>query len=378
MAFEALIDHTIRQFLYGFYAGEVPLSEASPSSSSPFFPYAPKQDAVKRKKNLLLKKAAQLFLEYGFHGTSLRKIAELAGMRTPALYYYFKNKGEILSQLQETGAQRFRENVIEAIDRAADPEEKIRTLMSRVVTMLINDEEMPLLMVQDFSSHKPNIAKKKRDKEFVYLIRTMLQELAENKGIKEPVDPTVATYCLISITSWICRWYNPRGRMDVQALTASLTRMFFQGFYGGEVVPGAMVETKEVGEGRPTISRIIVTPGSKEGSELLGGRCFRCAKVFFPKEEICPDCSDTGVVEIVTLSRKGKLASYTVVREGLESNKAPYAIGYIDTPEQLRVIAPLTQCNLDELRIDMEMEVVIEKETGEDGVPVYVYKYRPF
>jgi uncharacterized OB-fold protein len=325
----------------------------------------------------LLKKAAQLFLEYGYHGTSLKMLAESAGMQTPALYYYFENKEDILSHLQQAGAQRFRENVIVEVDRAIDPEEKIKVLISRVVALLMSFGEIPLLMLQDFSPRKPDKTRKKRAKEFFCFIRTILQNLAEDKAIKEPVDPTVATFCLIAITSWIRRWYDPKGRMSADELASHLVRMFFEGFYGGDAMPGDSIGVKEVWKGRPIMDGIMELTSSNGDAVLLGGRCSHCKRTFFPKIDICPDCFDTGRIEVVTLSGKGKLATYTVVRKGLGAKKAPYAIGYIDTPEHIRLIAPLADCDFDELRIGMDVEVVFEEETEDDGMPVVVYKYRP-
>jgi len=121
----------------------------------------------------------------------------------------------------------------------------------------------------------------------------------------------------------------------------------------------------------------MVLPLSNGGPALVAGRCAQCGRMFFPKKEICPDCFDTGTVADVMLSSKGRLATYTVVRKGLGAKKAPYAIGYIDTPEQVRLIAPLTGCDFDELRIGMDLEVAFAEERGDDGTPVVVYNYHP-
>jgi AcrR family transcriptional regulator len=374
---EALADHITRLFLYGFYAGEVCLREEYTSGISPLVTDELAPSEAHGKKDILLHKAAELFMEYGFRGTSLRKLAEATGVQTPAIYHYFKNKEEIISQLQEMGARRFRTYVIAEVDKTADPEEKIRVLMSRVVHLLINSGELPLLMVEDSPLRRPDKTKKKRAKEFVCFIRTVLEELAATKSIKRSVDSTVATFCLIAITSWICRWYNPNGQMDVQELTSHLMRMFFQGVCGEEAVLGATIEAKEVGKERPIMDGIMVLSRAHGGPALLGGRCSRCGMILFPKKALCPDCFGTGEVEDLVLSDKGRLATYTVVRKGLGSRKAPYAIGYIDTPEHIRLIAPLTGCDFDELKIGMEMEVVFDEETGDEGMPVVVYKYRP-
>jgi len=375
---QSLIDHTIRLFLNGFYAGEVPLREEGGSGVPFLLPDASDSNEGKGRKALLLKKAAQLFLEYGYHGASLKTLAEVTGIKTPAIYHYFKNKEAILSHLQEVGAQRFREHVIEAVDKAVEPEEKVKILISRVVALLIDSGEIPLLMVEDSSSQKPDKERKTRAKEFLSFIRTILQELAGTKGIQKPVDPTVASFYLVAVTSWICKWYDPRGRMSLQEVTSQLIRMFFDGFYGGGSIVKEKIAMNEVRKGRPIMDGIMVLPPSDGVPVLFAGRCARCGRAFFPKKEICPDCFDTGMVADIMLSGEGKLATYTVVRKGLGAKKPPYAIGYIDTPEQVRLIAPLTDCDFDDLRIGMDMEVAFEEEMGDDGTPIVVYKYRPF
>ena len=49
--------------------------------------------------NLILENAKAEFLERGFMGTSMRRIASLAGVTTGALYGYFASKEEIFDAL---------------------------------------------------------------------------------------------------------------------------------------------------------------------------------------------------------------------------------------------------------------------------------------
>ena len=50
------------------------------------------------KRHAVLQAAAQLFNERGFHATSLDDIATRLKVTKPTLYYYVKNKDEILLQ----------------------------------------------------------------------------------------------------------------------------------------------------------------------------------------------------------------------------------------------------------------------------------------
>ena len=48
------------------------------------------------KRTALLKEAARAFSSQGYHATSLDDVAKTLGVTKPALYYYVKNKQEIL------------------------------------------------------------------------------------------------------------------------------------------------------------------------------------------------------------------------------------------------------------------------------------------
>lgn len=123
---------------------------------------------------------------------------------------------------------------------------------------------------------------------------------------------------------------------------------------------------------------------TEEGPALIGTRCTGCGTHYFPKSLSCrnPACP-VKVVEQVDLGRRGRLYSYTVQSyrpPALFRTDAwtPYAIGLVDLPEGLRVLGMLTGVPLEELRIDMPVQLVIEPlYRDEDGRDVSTYKFAP-
>ena len=120
--------------------------------------------------------------------------------------------------------------------------------------------------------------------------------------------------------------------------------------------------------------------------ELIGSKCKTCGSVAFPKVSGCrnPDCeSDAGVDEI-TLGRKGKLDSFTVMHyqppapwQGSES-MVPFGQGFVEMPCGIRVISVLTSNDPKELKIGRSMETVVEKFfEDEEGNDVMCYKFKP-
>jgi uncharacterized OB-fold protein len=92
--------------------------------------------------------------------------------------------------------------------------------------------------------------------------------------------------------------------------------------------------------------------GGAGGERLLqGSECASCGEKAFPTRAFCPACGGRDLVTI-SLPAEGTLYSYSVVHVS-SSRATPYAIGYVDLANGVRVLAGLrgdsTQFRLDEV-----------------------------
>ena len=119
-----------------------------------------------------------------------------------------------------------------------------------------------------------------------------------------------------------------------------------------------------------------------EEPRLIADRCLRCGELFFPKKGngLCTACQSTEL-EGIPLSPRGRIYSYTVVMRrppDYYRGEVPYAIGFVELPEGIRVETLLTGCPLDDLKLGMEVELVIERlHEDEHGNEIVTYKFRP-
>ena len=114
------------------------------------------------------------------------------------------------------------------------------------------------------------------------------------------------------------------------------------------------------------------------GGALLGSRCRECGTTYFPPRQICPRCMKEGILEPLPLSRQGALYTYTVIRQAPPRYPAPYAVGYVDLPEGVRVFAQLEGWQARELRVGEEMEVFLTTIRKDEGDRELIgYKFRP-
>src|SRR5262249_4393889 len=67
-------------------------SPSSATTQSPWMPFESRRRARDEKREAVLRTAVQLFLEQGYHGTTLNDVAERLNVTKPALYNYFRGK----------------------------------------------------------------------------------------------------------------------------------------------------------------------------------------------------------------------------------------------------------------------------------------------
>ena len=117
--------------------------------------------------------------------------------------------------------------------------------------------------------------------------------------------------------------------------------------------------------------------------QLIGGRCAGCGSVTFPA---FPSCARCGAVEIEQhlLPRRGTLWTFTtqefLPKEPYASGETvetfrPYGVGIVQLGDEVRVEGRLTTADAEQLRIGMEMELVVVPFT--EGVVTYAFQPVP-
>jgi len=125
--------------------------------------------------------------------------------------------------------------------------------------------------------------------------------------------------------------------------------------------------------------KLFKLPSPDEESQLTGVKCGSCGELFFPKREKCIKCFAEEMEE-VSLGRRGKVYSYTIVHHATPgyTGPLPYAVGAVELPGGIVILSPLTQCDFDKLKIGLDVELVLEKlYDDENGNEVISYKFRP-
>ena len=184
---------------------------ATTAAASPWPQVSHRESQREAKRNAVLQAAAQLFNERGFHATSLDDIAARLNVTKPTLYYYVKNKDEILLQCVSKGLTMMLEGIDASRAAGGKAIDQLMTCMqvyARIVTMdfgmcliRVGDEQLPPESRKELRRLKSAI-----DQEFRRLVAEGVAE-----GSLQPCDPKMTAFVIAGALSWIGRWYQPDG-----------------------------------------------------------------------------------------------------------------------------------------------------------------------
>jgi AcrR family transcriptional regulator len=159
----------------------------------------------------ILKSAAAAFRKLGYHGATVEQIAAALRMKKGNLYYYFKNKEEILFACHEYSHDRLQELLDDAVRSTAPAEAKLRRLITGAVHVIL-DELHGTALLLDLEALSPTHLKAvihRRDR-FDRGMRLIIEE-GMATGAFASGDPKLLGFAMLGALNWIARWFNPAG-----------------------------------------------------------------------------------------------------------------------------------------------------------------------
>jgi AcrR family transcriptional regulator len=104
--------------------------------------------AYSAKQVQLLDTAERLFSEKGFDGTSVRDIAEEAGINTAMISYYFGSKEKLMEAIFEQRSLNVREKIDELLeDQGMGPLEKMYSLLDEYVEKIVKGKQFHRILL---------------------------------------------------------------------------------------------------------------------------------------------------------------------------------------------------------------------------------------
>jgi len=185
-------------------------------------------DELEKQRHKIYHKFVKLFLKKGFQETTMREIADAAGLGKSTLYDYFKSKDEILIYFFEDQLREMTQEAQKIAMQNLSADGRLRQIMEKYLESLQANKNLFLKLLQESQRLKPKSQKQVQAKRFAYqdLIRALIDE-GINEGVFRKVNSLLAARLLVgSISSAV---YSSRSIGTPQEMLMETLEIFFKG-----------------------------------------------------------------------------------------------------------------------------------------------------
>lgn len=182
-------------------------------------------------RDRILAAAAEVLSRRGYSEARLSDIAEIAEVRAPAVYHYFRSREELIAEVMAVGQQRLREHVEKALaelPRQVDPMDRICAAVGAHLHVALDLSDFATAVTRNRGQLPEDIRRRLRAESSAYmdLWRGLLDD-ARNAGLMRPgLEPRAARMLVMGALNWAPEWWDPRrGALSTVIATAqSLVR----------------------------------------------------------------------------------------------------------------------------------------------------------
>lgn len=182
------------------------------------------------RKEQILEGAVRLFSERGFHGTTIREIAESAGMLSGSLYAHIEQKEDLLFEVVMQAADRFLGAIAPLVAAELPAPEKLRQAMIVHAEVVAASRPHATVFMHEWKALTPErralVAAKRKAYE-----QQLGQILTEGiaVGAFKPIDERMARLLILSAVNWIYEWYDPTGPLSPAEVADRYWRLLLEG-----------------------------------------------------------------------------------------------------------------------------------------------------
>ncbi len=191
---------------------------------------------AKDTANRIIRQAMRIFLEKGYHGTSIDDITQAAGLTKGALYWHFGSKEDLLKRIVEEYEKQFLDGLIHTVNRVQGGlQEKIGKYFRYNAAFSYHNRELCVsfttLAAELVGAHHGMEPEFRRIYEkYQKFLSILISQGKQEKIFKKEIDEDLAALVIIAFHDGILlRWFMDMDKIDGKAYVNAFKKIMLQG-----------------------------------------------------------------------------------------------------------------------------------------------------
>ena len=180
-----------------------------------------------RKKEKILQSALTVLAEKGYHGTTMEDIASHLLMTKGSLYYYFKDKQELVYESQVKLLNQSIENVKTISEAGTLASDKLIGMIRIHTKYLIKNQSGFELMNKPeviFSEEQLQEIFRLREQYAEYYDKLLAEGVEDGSFTIQEDEIKIVRNIILGALNWVTQWYSPQGYKSINDFVEAITK----------------------------------------------------------------------------------------------------------------------------------------------------------
>jgi TetR/AcrR family transcriptional regulator, cholesterol catabolism regulator len=184
-------------------------------------------------REILLRLAARSFATQGYTATTMRVIAEQAGIEAASIYYHFSSKEELVDVVMEHGAGSIIQHINEHFDALpanANAEDRFKAALVGQMSALIKFGDYALAHNRLLTQLPDKVRERqiKRRERHQRMWTTVFDDLRTEGFLREDIDLALCRISVLGFINSVQTWFDPK-KGSLEKIADQFSTMFFEG-----------------------------------------------------------------------------------------------------------------------------------------------------
>lgn len=202
-----------------------------------------------RRRSDILRAAVHLFDRQGYTNTSLDDVAREVGIKREALYYYYRNRAQILLAIIRPQSLALVRGLQDIQEMEVSHREKLRLAIRNhlerfdrhCLEMTVSLRDGLFETTEDVSSAMARIWKA-----YELLWIQLIDDGQRDAEFSAKSDAKMLTFGILGMCNWLARWYDPHKSMPLDDIIDTFFDLAAYGVMGERAIPASAPAAKKI------------------------------------------------------------------------------------------------------------------------------------